>query len=56
MLASAFANIYSDKNAVCSMNEVGEGGETAAGCGIITAKRGALVGALLGYKLGELFE
>lgn len=57
-LASAFAGIYSDKNAVCAMNAVGADGEAAGGggCGVVTAKRGALVGALLGYKLGSLFE
>ena len=52
LLASAFANIYSDKNAVCAMNAAASDGSAASGGGFITPMRGALVGAALGYKLG----
>ena len=49
----AFANIYSDKNAVCSMDPVGaDGAVAAAKGGLITPMRGAVLGALVGYKLG----
>lgn len=53
VLSKAFANIYSDRNAVCSMDPVGSDGAVAtAKGGLITPMRGALVGALVGYKLG----
>ena len=39
-LASAFAGIYSDKNAVCAMNAVGADSEApSGGCALITARR-----------------
>jgi len=50
-LSKAFANIYSDRNAVCAMNPVGD--EAASGGGLITPLRGAIVGAAVGYKLGH---
>ena len=52
-LASAFANIYCDRNAVCKLAAVGGDGEVASGGGLITPRRGALVGAALGYSLGK---
>lgn len=53
VLSKAFANIYSDGNAVCSMDPVGADGALASSkAGLITPMRGALVGALVGYKLG----
>ena len=56
-LSSAFANIYCDKNAVCTMAAVGEDGEVAAsGGGLITPLRGAALGAAVGYKLGGMFS
>ena len=56
-IATAFANIYSDSKAVCTMNAVGSDGEVAAGGGgLLTPMRGAVAGALLGYKLGKLLE
>ena len=53
-LATAFANIYCDKNAVCSMSPVGEDG--AAGGGFLTPKKGALIGAAAGYALGKVLS
>jgi len=52
VLSSAFANIYRDKNAVCAMKAVGEDGETAQS-GFLTPKRGALIGAAVGYLAGK---
>ena len=52
-LASAFANVYCDKNAVCSLTPVGEDGDEAKG-GFLTPKRGALIGAAAGYALGKV--
>jgi len=52
VLSSAFANIYCDGNAVCTMNPIGENGEVSSGS-MITPVRGALAGAVLGYGLGK---
>lgn len=54
-LASAFANIYCDKNAVCSLVPVGADGALPS-VGFLTPKRGALVGAALGYVLGKVLS
>ena len=63
-LAEAFANIYSDSKAVCTMNAVladdGEQGAAVAagGCQLTPqrgAKVGAAVGAALGYGIGKVF-
>lgn len=51
-LAKAFANVYCDGKAVCAMAPIGDDGEAASG-GLITPKRGALVGAAVGYALGK---
>jgi hypothetical protein len=55
LLSSAFANIYSDGNAVCSMNAVGADGEVAdsSGRSCITPLKGAVVGAAIGYGVGK---
>ena len=56
VLSSAFANIYSDKNAVCAMNPVGEDGAATSGGGFFNApKVGALAGAYVGYHVGKAF-
>ena len=56
-LSSAFANIYKDGNAVCTMNAVGADGETeGGGGGLITPTRGAALGAALGYGLGKMLS
>ena len=53
-LCAAFANIYSDKNAVCSLYDVLEDGAAAPSGGLLTPPRvGALVGAALGYTAGK---
>jgi len=53
-LCNAFAGIYTDKNAVCSLYDV-DGDESSAGHGLLTAPRvGALVGAALGYSAGKV--
>ena len=54
-LASAFAGIYCDKNAVCAMNVVGAEGESASGS-CITPMKGAAVGAAVGYGLGKFLS
>eukprot|EP00967_Tisochrysis_lutea_P116902 scaffold188629_cov36-Tisochrysis_lutea.AAC.2 len=56
VLCSAFANIYSDKNAVCSMSPISANGEvTGDSCGACTRARcGAIVGAAAGYAIGKL--
>jgi hypothetical protein len=56
VLASAFAGIYCDKNAVCSMKGVDESGGEESGGGLITPTRGALVGAAVGYGLGKVLS
>ena len=56
-LASAFANIYCDGNAVCNMSPVGSDGEVSgSGGGFLTPKRGALVGAAVGYAVGKVLS
>ena len=58
-LATAFANIYTDKNAVCKMEPVGAGGEVAAPAGgglLSTPVKGAAIGAAVGYGLGTLLK
>mmetsp|Transcript_20969 Transcript_20969/g.70909 ORF Transcript_20969/g.70909 Transcript_20969/m.70909 type:complete len:193 (-) Transcript_20969:324-902(-) len=53
-LCSAFAAIYTDRNAVCTMNAAGEGAPPAA-CGLLSpARKGALVGAGVGYLAGKV--
>ena len=53
-LCSAFAAIYTDRNAVCTMNAAGEGAQPAA-CGLLSpARKGALVGAGVGYLAGKV--
>ena len=49
-LAKAFAGIYCDKNAVCSMAPIGA---EESGGGFLTPKRGAVLGAAAGYMLGK---
>jgi len=57
VLCSAFANIYSDKNAVCTMNAVGADGEVdSAKGGMFSPTPKALVGAVLGYGLGKFLS
>lgn len=57
VLASAFANIYCDGNAVCSMSAVGADGEEASsGGGLINPIRGAVLGAAAGYAIGKKLE
>lgn len=58
VLASAFANIYCDRNAVCTMEAVGADGEVAAGGGggLLTPLRGAAIGAVAGYGIGKAFS
>jgi len=51
-LCTAFAAIYTDKNAVCAMLDVGEAGSAAPA--LITPVRGAVAGAALGYGLARL--
>ena len=51
-LASAFANIYCDKKAVCEMKSLdGEEEEGGGGGGILAPK--ALAGAAIGYAIGK---
>jgi hypothetical protein len=50
-LTSAFADIYCDKNAVCTMVPVGEAAASTGG--FLTPKRGAAIGAAVGYALGK---
>ena len=52
VLSKAFANIYSDRNAVCSMDPVGSDGGRDGQGRPHHADAGRLVGALVGYKLG----
>jgi hypothetical protein len=57
-LSQAFAGIYTDKNAVCTMNPVGDGAEESGGGGalaFVTPKNCAVAGAAIGYGLGKLF-
>ena len=55
MLSSAFANIYCDGKAVCTMTPVGDDGEAAPSAGgFLTPKRGAVIGATVGYALGKV--
>lgn len=58
-LCSAFANIYTDKSAVCSMLSVGADGEAASGSAGCcsrppTAVCGALIGAAAGYVVAKI--
>ena len=53
VLASAFANVYCDKNAVCTMSPIGADGEVASSGDGLKPKLGAAIGALVGYKLGQ---
>lgn len=56
-LSSAFADIYCDKNAVCTMKGLGaDGEEESSGSGLITPLRGAAIGAVAGYGLGKAFS
>jgi hypothetical protein len=55
-LAAAFANIYCDKNAVCEMKSVGDATDESQAGGLITPKRGAIVGAALGFGIGKLLS
>ena len=50
-LCKAFSAIYTDKNAVCTMNPIGE---AATGGSCITPTKGAIVGAGVGYVLGKV--
>ena len=52
-LAKAFANIYCDGKAVCAMSKVGE---DASSGGFLTPKKGALIGAAVGYGLGKVMS
>ena len=53
-LAKAFANIYCDGKAVCAMAPVGaDGAVSGKSGGLITPRRGALIGAFAGYKLAK---
>ena len=57
VLASAFANIYSDKNAVCAMNAVGaDGAVSSGGGGMFCPTPKALAGAVMGYGIGKLLS
>ena len=47
-LATAFANIYCDKNAVCSMKAVGADGEIASSGGSGLLKKSLILGAAVG--------
>ena len=55
-LAAAFANIYCDNNAVCEMKPVDDATDESQAGGLITPKRGAMVGAALGYGIGKLLS
>jgi len=56
-LSTAFANIYCDKSAVCTMTGLGADGEAeSSGGGLITPLRGAALGAVAGYGLGKVFS
>ena len=54
VLSSAFASIYCDKNAVCTMAGVGDGEQARAG--FLTPGRGAAIGAAVGYGLGKVLS
>ena len=51
-LCKAFKGIYTDKNAVCAMNTVGD--EAAAAGGFLSPRKGALIGAGVGYALTKM--
>lgn len=57
-LCTAFANIYTDKSAVCSMAPVGADGEAESSstscCSPPPAAAGALIGAAVGYVVGKV--
>lgn len=56
-LCEAFANIYKDKNAVCTMAPVSADGEVAAGAQSTPrayALKGGILGAAAGYFYGKL--
>jgi len=59
-LSQAFAGIYTDKNAVCTLYPVGDGVESEGGGGGVAAfvtprNCAAVAGAAIGYGLGKLF-
>eukprot|EP00964_Phaeocystis_antarctica_P041087 scaffold23491_cov66-Phaeocystis_antarctica.AAC.9 len=55
-LCEAFANIYKDKNAVCTMTPVGADGEVsaAANSGLACALKGAVLGAAAGFGYSKV--
>lgn len=55
-LCEAFANIYKDKNAVCTMTPVGADGEVsaAANLGLAYALKGAMLGAAAGFGYSKV--
>jgi len=54
-LCKAFSGIYTDKNAVCAMNPIGDV-ESSSGGSCITPTKGALIGAGVGYALGKVLS